>query len=119
VRVLFLDPAGEAIKVRNSEEGHEDGHLSHITAANINILKRAYSHLEVTSSHQVELRKYDETVRFNIMLVDGRRCVMQPYLPDTRGVDSPTFVMERKSDDGLYEVFSQVFTSLWERSKPL
>jgi hypothetical protein len=119
VRVLFLDPAGEAIKVRNSEEGHEDGQLSTITTANINVLKRVCSELDKTASPRVELRKYDETVRFNIMLVNDRTCVMQPYLPENRGLDSPTFVMERKSDDSLYDVFSQVFFSLWERSKPL
>jgi hypothetical protein len=59
-------------------------------------------------------------IRFNITLIDGEMCIMQPYLPQARGVDSPTFVIQRTQDlAGLYGTYDQVFTSLAERSSPV
>ena len=45
------------------------------------------------------LATYDEPVRFNIVLIDSRLCVAQPYLPTDRGVDSPTFLIRRRPDE--------------------
>jgi hypothetical protein len=118
VRLLFLDPDGEAIERRNREEGHEEGHLSAWSRGNINIMRRLRDEL---GADKLELRMYDETIRFNLMFIDQQTCVMQTYLPGLRGLDSPTFVMERsdgKSSD-LYSVYDQIFTSLWETSKIL
>ncbi|MGI5145866.1 DUF5919 domain-containing protein [Plantactinospora sp. CA-294935] len=62
---------------------------------------------------------YDETVRFKIVIVDNL-CVTQPYLPQSRGVDAPAFVIRRgEPTSRLYSVFEQVFTSQWERSRQL
>ncbi|MEU6744199.1 DUF5919 domain-containing protein [Streptosporangium sandarakinum] len=36
---------------------------------------------------------HDETIRFGILIVDGRTRVVQPCPPRSRGVDSPAFVM--------------------------
>ena len=69
---------------------------------------------------RVRLAVYDETVRFNIVLVDDRVCVAQPYLPRARGIDAPTLLIHRNDDvSGLYHVFEQVYESLEERSKEL
>ena len=39
-------------------------------------------------------------------------------MPDARGVESPTLVMERQDVGvGLFDTFEQVFTSTWERSR--
>jgi hypothetical protein len=46
--------------------------------------------------------------------------VVQPYLPQARGIDSPTLVIaDDTASDGLFPVFDQVFTSMWERSRPV
>ena len=67
----------------------------------------------------VEVAIYDETLRFNVLLVDDL-CLAQAYLPASRGVDSPTFVMRRQdSTPGLYPVYEQVFDSQWERGRRL
>ncbi len=43
---------------------------------------------------------------------------MQPYLPNARGVDSPTFLAERNpTGAGLYGTFEEIFTALWERGR--
>jgi hypothetical protein len=63
---------------------------------------------------------YDETIRFNIILVDEHLCVAQPYLPHSRGVDSPTLVMHRGPDDaGLYSTFDGMFNAIWKRARQL
>ncbi|WP_433499071.1 DUF5919 domain-containing protein [Sphaerimonospora sp. CA-214678] len=51
---------------------------------------------------------------------EGLTCVVRPYLPAARGVGSPTLVIaDDTAADGLFPVFDQVFTSIWERSTPV
>jgi len=120
VRLLFLDPDGESIKRRNMEEDHDEEHLSAWTRSNISVIRRLRDDLG-PDADKLEMRTYDETIRFNLMFIDNRICVMQTYLPAFRGLDSPAFVLERVDSDisGLYAVYDQIFTSLWEKSKPL
>ncbi|TDO67687.1 hypothetical protein EV651_103601 [Kribbella sp. VKM Ac-2571] len=120
VRLLFLDPDGESIQRRNREEGHEEGHLSAWSRGNINIMSRLRDDLG-EAADKLELRMYDETIRFNLMFIDQRLCVMQTYLPALRGLDSPTFVMERTGNESsdLYSVYHHIFASLWESGKTI
>lgn len=76
------------------------------------MLSRLRSQLAPEVAKRFELAVYDETIRYNILIVDQMTCVVQPYLPQARGLDSPTLVIR---DNGT--VFDQVFTSLWERSR--
>jgi hypothetical protein len=121
MRCLFLDPAGAAIKTREAEEGFPTGHLSALTELNIQgLIRRVRDRLDEESRDRLEIATYNETVRFNITIVDNEVCVMQPYLPESRGVDSPTFVVRRRSSGtGLYAIFDQIFDSLWERRRTL
>jgi hypothetical protein len=117
---LFLDPKGTAIKDREREEEHEPGALSTFTSANIAVLCRLRDRLPAEARERVRFAVYDETIRFNIVLVDDRVCVAQPYLPQARGIDAPTFLIHRdEAASGLYYVFEQVYESLEERSKQL
>ncbi|MEU8390517.1 DUF5919 domain-containing protein [Micromonospora sp. NPDC048843] len=53
-------------------------------------------------------------------LIDDRLCVVQHYLPQMRGVDCPATVIERSTDpSGLYPIFDEMFSSLWDRSRQL
>ncbi|WP_433540713.1 DUF5919 domain-containing protein [Streptosporangium sandarakinum] len=120
IRCLFLDPEGSAIRAREQEENHPAGTLTTLTALNISVLSRLKAGLAAEPAERLEVHLYDETIRFNILIVDGRTCVVQPYLPQARGVDSPTFVMnDNTAANGLFPVFEQVFTSMWERSRPV
>ncbi|MEV0228123.1 DUF5919 domain-containing protein [Nonomuraea sp. NPDC050786] len=118
IKCLFLDPKGLAIQAREIEEEHVPGTLTTLTALNIGVMTRLRDRLDPEAAERLELRTYDETIRFNILIVDNARCIVQPYLPQARGVDSPTLVInDNTAADGLFPVFDQVFTSLWERSK--
>ncbi|WP_119726343.1 DUF5919 domain-containing protein [Thermomonospora amylolytica] len=117
LRCLFLDPEGEAIRAREQEEGYTDHHLVTLTRLNIEVLTRLRKRLPAEAGDRLEIAVYDETIRFNITLIDNRTCIMQPYLPHARGVESPTFIIERQpTGAGLYATFEQVFNQLWERS---
>lgn len=116
MHLLFLRPYGEAIRQREREENYPDGFLSGLTELNISIIERLR---EMVDDHaeRLVIRTYDETIRFNITLVNDRTCVMQPYLPDARGLDAPTMVADRSNDvTGFYDIFANVFETLWERA---
>lgn len=119
VEALFLDPAGECIKQRDQEEGHDPGLLATLTDINIQALRRAKGKLTAAAHDNLRIRVYDETVRFNITIIEDRICIVQPYLPDARGVESPTLVAEKQDDPGLYDTFVQVYTSMWDRAKDI
>ena len=121
LRCLFLDPAGEAVKIYENEEGYIPGQISALTELNIQaVTQRVRDRLPDDARDRIEVATYDETSRFNLLLVDRSICVMQPYLLRTRGVDSPTFMITRQSGThGLFPLFDQVFASLWERGKRL
>lgn len=118
IRALFLDPEGEAIRARELEEGyHEPGKLSLLTTMNMEILQqRVYGQLSKDAQPRMHIGTYDETIRFNIMLINDDLCIAQPYLPATRGIDSPTFVVERRwATGGLFGLFREMFEHLWKR----
>ena len=117
---LFLDPSGEAIGAREREEELPPGHLSELTKLNIDVMCRLRDRLPEDASGRFSLAVYDETIRFNLILVDDRICVAQAYMPSARGIDSPTLLIRRTgSDGGLFPVFEQVYQALSDRSRPL
>ncbi|AXX33679.1 hypothetical protein KCV87_24150 [Actinosynnema pretiosum subsp. pretiosum] len=118
IRALFLDPDGRHITAREQEEGLPEGHLSMLTRLNIEALRRVGAKVSPEARGQLHIHVYDEPIRYNILITDQAKCVVQPYLPDARGVESPTLVIEK--DDavpGLFATFSQVFDSMWDRAK--
>ncbi len=116
---LFLDPPdGQAIRAREREEEHAGGHLTGWTSLNIQVMSRLRDRLPAEARDRMRLAVYDETIRFNIVLVDDRACVVQPYLPKARGIDSPTLLIRRNgAPGGLYPVFEQVYDAIAERSR--
>jgi Domain of unknown function (DUF5919) len=117
---LFLDPDGEAIKAREREEEHPAGHLAGWTRLNIEVMSRHRDRLPAEARDRLRLAVYDETIRFNIVLVDDRACVVQPYLPQARGIDSPTLLIRPNGvPGGLYPVFEQVYDAMAQRSRQI
>ncbi|MGL5826527.1 MAG: DUF5919 domain-containing protein [Nocardioides sp.] len=118
VRLLFLDPDGEAIQTRNRDEGHEPEHLTHLTRTNLHVLTAMRAELPESAAERVQLRTYDETIRFNIVLVDHSLGIVQTYLPRSRGLESPTMVMQPLQGlPDLYGVYRSLFEDLWNRGK--
>jgi hypothetical protein len=120
VHCLFLAPYGSAIAAREREEGYPEGQLSALTQVNQQILvQKVRERLPAAARDRLLVATYDETIRFNIMLVNDVQGVVQPYLSTARGVESPTFLLRRRPRRrGLYDVFEQTFEWLVERSTP-
>jgi hypothetical protein len=117
---LFLDPAGEAIAAREREEEYEPGFLSSLTRLNIDLLQRLRTRLPESARDRLSIAVYDETIRFNILIAEGKGCVVQPYLSQARGIDSPTLLIGPGTEPGsLYPVFDQIWDALAKRSTPL
>ncbi|WP_246018703.1 DUF5919 domain-containing protein [Saccharothrix australiensis] len=115
--VLRPAPAG-LDRDRHRDQGAVPGTQRH--QQNIKALRRVASKFSPNAQGRLTLRVYDEPIRYNIVITDQVKCVVQPYLPDARGVQSPTLVIER--DDalpGLFGTFSQVFDSMWNRAKEI
>ncbi|MEV4120153.1 DUF5919 domain-containing protein [Micromonospora sp. NPDC049645] len=121
LRCLFLDPAGAAIRRQEREDDYPDGQLSALTELNIqNLTRRIRDRLPASARDNLAIGVYDESIRANLLLIDDRLCVVQHYLPQLRGVDCPTMVIERNaSTSGLYPIFDEMFSSLWNRSRQL
>ncbi|QBS45725.1 DUF5919 domain-containing protein [Nocardia sp. CS682] len=117
IRCLFLDPEGTAIRAREVEEAHDPGLLTNLTDTNIRTLERVCRRIRPETPGSLTIRVYDQPVRFNITIVDSEICVMQPYLPMARGVDSPTFVSKKSGKAGIFDTFADVFESMWASAK--
>ena len=118
---LFLDPDGEAIRAREREEEYQPGFLSSLDQAQHRPARPALrDRLPTGPGQRLRIAVYDETIRFNILYRRGRACVVQPYLPHARGVDSPTLLIRAANEPGsLYPVFEHVWDALAKRSTPL
>lgn len=117
IRCLFLDPTGEHIRNREIEEGHPPGLLSSLTDLNIRTLDRIRNLVARDSVGGLEIHVYDEPIRFNITIIDSQICVMQPYLPKARGVESPTFVARKSDRSGIFTTFTSIFEIMWTSSQ--
>jgi hypothetical protein len=85
VRCLFLAPYGTSIAEREREEGYPSGHLSALTEMNRQILlQRVRERLTEEARLRLQVATYDETIRFNMLLVDDEVGVVQPYLSTAR-----------------------------------
>ena len=120
VQCLFLDPAGEAIKAREVEEGYRPGYLSALTDLNIQILdQRVRQRLPEQVREHLKIAVYDETIRFNITIVDASIAIVQPYLHAARGLEAPTLVLRNDgSPSGLFPAFEQTLNWLMQRGRP-
>ncbi|MGW3276711.1 DUF5919 domain-containing protein [Nocardia rhamnosiphila] len=117
IRCLFLDPAGDSIRAREAEEGHAPDTLSDLTSLNIRTLERIIGRTRLSMPGSILIRTFDESPRFNLAIIDTELCVMQPYLPQGRGVESPTFVMRKSGESAVFDTFAGVFDTLWTRGK--
>ena len=86
------------------------------------LVTRVRDRLDEPDGARLTIAMDSEVIRFNILLNDktddDRLCVFQPYLPAARGVDSPTFVANRRCPAAeLYPTFEAVFEALVDRSE--
>ncbi|WP_239170379.1 DUF5919 domain-containing protein [Actinoplanes xinjiangensis] len=119
LRLLFLDPAGNAIRQREIEEDMTAGTLGALTTLNLQGVLRVRDRLPADIRDRIEVATYDQTIRANITLINDSLCIAQHYLPHARGVESPTMVIKKRwPAAGLYHVFERTFDELWSGGHP-
>ncbi|WP_430791723.1 DUF5919 domain-containing protein [Actinoplanes sp. G11-F43] len=119
LRLLFLDPAGTAIRQREIEEDMTAGTLGALTTLNLQGILRVRDRLPADIRDRIEVATYDQTIRVNITLINDSLCIAQQYLPHARGVESPTMVIKKRwPAAGLYHVFERTFDELWSGGQP-
>jgi transcriptional regulator with XRE-family HTH domain len=108
IQLCFLDPQGKKCAEREQEEGHPEGILANLTGVNIYLMQTLREQLLQTmaeAAKYLEIRVYDLIPRFNIYIVNDRIMTVQSYAYG-RGEDTPTLVLERKVQDGLFDFYA-------------
>lgn len=118
IRALFLDPAGQHVELRETEEGLGTGTLRALITLNVSTLQHIRAALSPVARDRLQIRTYDEPPRLNVTVVDGVRCIAQLYLPHTRAGDSPTLLLDKAIPyaGGLFQVFTTLFEAMWNRA---
>lgn len=119
VDAVFASRSEFAACVQAESLQYQPGFLSSLTRLNIGILSRLRDRLPGAAHSRLKIAVYDETIRYNILIAGDQACVVQPYLPRARGVESPTLLIRSTGPGSLFPVFAQVWATLAERSKPL
>ncbi len=115
VSCLFLNPNGQYILEREKEEGFDSRQLEYLTQINLDLLLAMRDSL--SSVRNLRIGLYDEPARYNLTVIDDSLCVLQPYLPGLRGIESPTIVAARNVEDGsIFEAFNAALSSIEGRS---
>lgn len=132
IRLLFLNPASSAVRRRERELGLKRGELSRSVEMNIRHMRRVRARLRDTGSFAIHV--FDETPRFTAYLVNGDGpdglAVVQPYLRNARGIESPVLVLRgggrhlvyddgKDPDHGLFQTYREEFESVWIDSRPV
>ncbi|WP_129843065.1 SAV2148 family HEPN domain-containing protein [Streptomyces sp. RFCAC02] len=132
VRLLFLNPAGGAMRRRERELGMKRGELGRLVETNILQVRRVRA--RVRDPEAFEIRVFDDTPRFSAYFVDadgpGGVAVVQSYLRRSRGMETPALVLRRAGRsvirreepavDGeptLFETYREEFEWMWEDSR--
>jgi hypothetical protein len=133
-RLLFLNPASSAVRRRERELGLRKGEMSRAVEMNILHLRRVRARLRDPGAFEIHV--FDETPRFTAYLVNGDGAdglaVVQPYLRQARGMESPVLVLrgggrdhdvvraDRDSgENGLFAVYREEFEGVWADSRPV
>ncbi len=119
--LCFLDPDGVYCAVREQEEGYTTGILSDLTRLNINNIKFIRQFIEKVAPsclNHLQIRCYDLPPRMNVYIADDILMAVQFYLY-SRGEDTPTFVLKRRTDRGLFDYFAAAARQVFEQAKPI
>lgn len=119
MQCLFLAPGCEAARAREAEEGYAEGVQSAQTTMNMAILdSQVRGMVSADAGARLRIAATQETLRFNLLLLDDSLAIVQPYLPGCRGLDSPTLVIRRQPRPrGLYGTFSALFDQMWANAR--
>lgn len=119
--LCFLDPEGTKCAERGQEEYLPDGYLAGLIRFNLKNIESIRSDISKRNPdclEQLKVLTYDLLPRFSIYMFDNTVMTVQSYAYG-RGEDTPCFLLQRQSQNGLFEFYATAAQHILECSKPL
>jgi hypothetical protein len=111
--LLFLDPDGVNVGIREDEENVEKNHIANATRKNLSRLNRLRTELEFDGKEnlyeQIEIILYDDIPRCNLVFIDDKVLFAQYYANYVKGENNPTFYIVNDGSDGIYSFYRKIF----------
>jgi transcriptional regulator with XRE-family HTH domain len=120
-QLCFLDPNGTKCAEREQEEGYIQGTLRDLTRLNmhhIQIIQNYLHKIKPDYLQYLQMRVYNLLPRLNIYIIDETFMTVQCYAYG-RGEDTPTFVLKRQSNNGLFDFYTRAAKHVLEQTKPI
>jgi hypothetical protein len=100
------------------EEDLPPGTIKNITNTNLALASRIDDETKSEKNDGFEYRLYDRPVSINMYIVNDMHIVVQHYIFDTRGQETPIFVInDDHRESGLFNKYKMIFTSIWNSAK--
>jgi len=114
VKLLIMDPDSNFISQRERDESHVPGTIADITKTNIALAKKLRRQLREGYSDYFSYKLYQRPASLNMFIIDRSFIVVQHYIPETRGQETPVFVIQREADDfGVFSLYEGIFEDMW------
>ena len=117
-QLCFLDPDGDKCAEREQEEELVEGTIGDLTRINMYHIRAIQNYLRKVNPecvHHLQMRKYNSPPHLNIYIVDDALMTVQHYVY-SRGEDTPTLVLKRLSNTGLFDFYANAAKHVLEQS---
>jgi len=111
IRVLLVSPEYQGLGEIDEDEENPRGTLAARTRASL----RRFARMRDLCAGRLSIRVYSSAPMVSIVRGDGR-ILMTPYVRFLLGNNSPTFELDRVSNDGLFDRYCRHFEKVWDRS---
>lgn len=119
LNLMFLDPDGINVHIREQEENVGNDVIADITRLNLQRMTRLKDDLEMDGKgnlyDQINIILYDDIPRCNMVFIDNDVLFVQYYANYVKGENNPTFFIKRCTEDGVYDFYRKVFIRTMNR----
>lgn len=112
IKLMFANPNGENIALRETHEYREKGTLSFFIKHNLEDFIGYIKSID-KEKQNYEIRLYEFYPRMNCIITDNYVFVHY-YGNNTRGLDVPTYVIPKENNESIYQSYLAEFEALWE-----
>jgi hypothetical protein len=118
ITLLFLDPKGKNIKVREKEEGQEKNTIVNNTKSTINLAKRIkFKNTKNNVFDNLMLYKYDIIPRMNMIFIDKEHLLLQYYATTISGSNNPCFYFRKIEGSTVFDAYYSEFQKIKDKAK--
>jgi hypothetical protein len=111
IRILLISPTYPGLTSIDADEDNPNGTLAVRTRASL----RRFSRMRTACEGRMQIRTYDSAPAVSIVRGDNKM-LMTPYVRFMLGNNSPTFELDKASNDGLFDRYCRHFERAWSGS---